>query len=68
MERDKARDDKFFGGSTYHEINYVVSLYDAKKEIREFLKKRYDEKVINYMSHREVYQLIEKELGYKMPN
>jgi hypothetical protein len=67
MKRDKRRDNVFLSSITEDEINYMLCLYDQKKEVREFLKKMCDERVIKYMTHSTVYKLIENELGYKIP-
>lgn len=67
MGRDKARDDKFFNCMDEHEVNYVVGLYEDHDKIRDFLRKKCEDKSIHYSTNLEVYQLIEKELGQEIP-
>jgi hypothetical protein len=67
MARDKVRDDKYFHCSEQHEFNYVAGLYDESDKVRDFLKKRCDDRTINRSTHLEVYQLIKGELGYDIP-
>ena len=64
-ESGKARDDKFFNCKEEHEFYYVSKLYDKKEEVHDFLEKKCESDEINYSTHDEVYELIEKELGYK---
>lgn len=67
MGRDKARDDKYFSCSDQHEIEYVVRQYDDRDGVRKLLKDRCVDKTISYSTNLEVYKIIEKELGYKIP-
>jgi hypothetical protein len=68
MERDKAKDDKFFNCYAEHEINYVAGLYPNRVQVKEFLFKKCREGAIKYATHIVIYQLIEKDLGYSLPN
>lgn len=69
MARDKAKDDKHFNCSEEHEFNYVSGLYpNNKQQVYNFLKLKCSQKVINYSTHKEVYQLIHQELGLPMPH
>lgn len=68
MGRDKAKDDKYFNCSQQHEIDYVAGLYKEKEKVRNFLITKCKDGTIKNNTHKEVYQLIEKELGYPIPN
>ncbi len=68
MKRDKARDDKFFDCTADHEINYVARLYAEKEEVKDFLIKKWKDGTIKYMTHFNLYKLIENDLGYRIPN
>jgi len=68
MKRDKARDDKFFNCFSKHEVNYVAGLYSLRENVKKFLEEKSKDGTIKYMTHRSLYELIEKELGYPMPN
>ncbi|MEX2483643.1 MAG: hypothetical protein WED10_03755 [Brumimicrobium sp.] len=67
MEKDKARDDKFFNCSEQHEVDYVAGLYKDHEGVRELLKKRCADGTIHYSTSLEVYKLVKKELGYDIP-
>lgn len=68
MNRDKARDDKFFSCQPEHEINYVVNLYAGKTEVNFFLQELCKAGIIKYLTHHTLYKLIEKDLGFPVPN
>jgi len=68
MGRDKSKDDEYFHCSEDHEIEYVSNLYDDPEKVRLFLNKKCDSGDINYSKHKEVYELIEDELGFSIPN
>ena len=67
MAKDKAKDDELFNCSEPHEINYVADLYEESQEVREFLKEKCDSEDIHHSTHKEVYELIQEELGYSLP-
>lgn len=68
MARDKAKDDSMFNCSQEHERAYVSGLYGANKsKVEEFLKKKCASKAISNSTHKQVYDLIQKELGYAVP-
>lgn len=67
MAKDKARDDMFFNCSKQNEVDYVAGLYTDSEGVRNLLKKKCDDGSIHYSKHIEVYELIEKELGYDIP-
>lgn len=60
-------DHKHFNCSEQYEHDYIVRQYKdtQRPKVRELLKKRCGDGTINYSTHNEVYELIEKELGYK---
>ena len=67
MKRDKKRDDHFFSCQAEHEIAYVTGLYQDPKKVREFLRENCPGSIIRYLTHMVLYKLIEKDLGYKIP-
>ncbi|HIC3280322.1 TPA: hypothetical protein ACW4KA_001942, partial [Campylobacter jejuni] len=66
MARDKSKDDNLFNCSQDYEHDHVVRQYpkEYQDKIRDFLKKACQNKKIYHSKHKEVYDLIEKELGY----
>lgn len=71
MARDKAKDDTFFNCSQQTEHDYVARLYDTeekRQKVRELLAHACAAQSLHYSTHREVYALIEKRLGYPVPN
>lgn len=66
MARDKSKDDKLFNCSQDHEHDHVVGQYPKEYQdtIRDFLKKACRNNKIYHSTHKEVYDLIKKELGY----
>ena len=69
MSRDKARDDKYFNCQEEYELEYVSNLYGNNRErVYHFLKNKCNLGEIKYNTHKEVYKMIEKELGYKIVN
>lgn len=67
MATDKARNDMFFNCSKESEVDYVAGNYDDSEEVKKFLHKKCEDGTINYSRHKEVYELIKKELGYDIP-
>ena len=69
MARDKAKDDKHFNCEQKHELDYVSGLYpNHEAEVLTLLIKWCKNNTIKYSTHKEVYELIKKELGYSIPN
>jgi hypothetical protein len=68
MLRDKSKDSQFFDWYYEHEIDYVSGLYPDRERVRAFLKAKCDNGEIRHFNHKEIYYLIEKLLGYPMPN
>ncbi len=67
MARDKAKDDKLFNCSQQHELKYVASLYPDHKMVLEFLILRCADGTITNLTHKQVYELIHRELGFPIP-
>lgn len=68
MARNKARDDEFFNCDQEHERDYVARQYpEHYKEVYDFLMQKCQNRQIHYSKHIDVYQLIERELGYPIP-
>jgi hypothetical protein len=68
MDRNKPRDDEFFNCSQEHEYRYVSRLYKLNSEkVHEFLERKCKDGTINYSKHKEVYELIKKELRLEIP-
>lgn len=68
MARDKAKDDLYFNCSQDHEAEYVSGLYGKNKdEVKEFLADKCKSGDIFHSTHKAVYELIKKELGYPIP-
>jgi hypothetical protein len=67
VARDKAKDDLYFNCTQDHEAEYVAGLYPAtaKKEVKDFLERACRTKLLNNATHQQVYDLIDKQLGYK---
>lgn len=68
MGRDKSRDDKFFNCKQEHEDHYVANLYSDSKKVSDFLEKKCASSAIKYSTHKEVYDLIKRELGLSIPD
>jgi hypothetical protein len=67
MARDKAKDDLLFNCSQDHELNYVSGLYAEKTKVKQFLIDNCKNGVIKNYTHKQVYELIQKKLGYSIP-
>ena len=67
MSHDKHRDDQLFNCGQSYELNYVAGRYAQRDKVLKFLQEKCAEKVIYHMTHREVYELIRKELGFELP-
>jgi hypothetical protein len=67
MARDKARDDLLFNCSQEWELKYVASHYPDRDKVYNFLKRKCESREIHNFSHKQVYELIKKELEYPIP-
>jgi hypothetical protein len=67
MARDKAKDDSLFNCGQDWELKYVASHYSDKDKVYNFLKKKCGSDEIYHFTHKQVYELIKKELGYSIP-
>jgi len=68
MARDKSKDDKYFNCKQEHEFEYVSGLYEEKDKVYDYLKAECEDSIVKYSTHEEVYKMIEKDLGYPVPN
>lgn len=69
MGRDKAKDEAYINCDEVHELAYVANLYgDKKDEVLRFLLNKCELGSVNSITHKEVYERIEKNLGLKMPD
>lgn len=70
MARDKTKDDKMFNCSQQHEHKYVTGLYSyyQQDQVSSFLKDGCSSNLIYNSTHKEVYELIKKKLGFEIPN
>lgn len=69
MARDKAKDDKHFNCTQTHENDYVSGLYGYNKDkVSKFLTENCKTNAIKNSTHKDVYELIYKKLGYPVPN
>lgn len=59
-------DHKLFNCSEQHEHDYVTSKYtkEQRLSVRAFLKLKCHDNTLYYSTHKEVYELIKKELGF----
>lgn len=57
-------DHTFINFSQKHELNYIANLYQQSEEVKKELEKIAQEKSSDNLTHKEVYQILEK-LGYK---
>jgi len=67
MARDKEKDDLLFNCSQKHEVDYVAGLYNDSDGVRKLLKEKCASNIIYHSTHKKVYELINKELGYVIP-
>lgn len=69
MARDKSKDDTLFNCAQQYEHDYVVGLYNLGQRpfVRTFLKNGCASNTIYHSTHFQVYQLIQKNLGYSIP-
>ena len=68
LARDKAKDDKHFNCTQAHEADYVAGLYPhAKEEVKTLLASACKDKTLHNSTHRDVYELIKRKLGYSQP-
>jgi hypothetical protein len=68
MDRNKAKDHEFFSCQAESEIDYIVNLYSEKKSVKEFTLDMCKDGVIKYITYHTLYKLIEKDLGFPVPN
>ena len=61
----KEKDDLHFNCSQTHELLYVTSLYEEEPRVFAFLKQSCQSGELRYSTHRQVYEMVEKELGLR---
>jgi hypothetical protein len=67
MARDKSRDNTYFYCSRPKEMHYVAGLYKRKNSVLDYLIKNCQDGSINYLTFLEIYQLIQRDLGFPIP-
>ncbi len=67
MARSKSKDDNVFTSQQTHELNYFAHLYDNNEDVQAFLRRQCAIGSIDNKTHYEVFQFIEKELGFPIP-
>lgn len=67
MGRNKTKDDLELNCHQDSELDYVAGLYEDKIIVKAFLIGSCLNKSIKYLTHMEVYKIIEKELGFPIP-
>lgn len=67
MSRDKQKDDQYFNCREIDELNDLTALYEHTLVVRKFLINRCQTGRISYRTRKDVYALIEKELGFPEP-
>lgn len=68
MKRDKLKDDDLLLCHREGELKYVAELYTHSEDVYNFLKEKLKKGSIRNYTHILVYELINKELGYPIPN
>lgn len=68
MTRDRSKDNELFRCAISHEVEYVSELYENKKTVLAFLFNKCDGHQIFYSTFLEIYEMIEKELGFPIPD
>lgn len=68
MKRNKEKDNKLFNCRQDYELRYVASLYADSSTVYGFLKTKCHEGRVRNLTHTEVYKLINKELGFDIPD
>lgn len=69
MARDRAKDNNIFDASQDQEHNDLVRLYplEQRPRVRAFLLNSCANNTITKTTHREVYKLIQTNIGYPEP-
>ncbi len=67
MARNKLYDNQVFKSNETHKINYFAHLYGKDENVKRFLKRNCALGTIQNKTHKELFILIEKELGIPMP-
>lgn len=67
MDRDLAKDNEIFNCGYPNQLKYVSNLYEDSHKIETFLSLMCVSRKIFSKTYFEIYQLIEKELGFSIP-
>jgi hypothetical protein len=67
--RDRAKDKRLFNCTEFAELNSIVELYAARRQpsVRKFLMNAIADGTIYQDTYMEIYRLIDKKLGYAVP-
>ncbi|TLX75208.1 hypothetical protein E9993_09915 [Labilibacter sediminis] len=67
MSRSKSKDNHVFTCDQTHVLNYLTHLYGKDETVESFLRRHCAKGTIENKTHLELFQMIEKELGYPIP-
>lgn len=69
MKRNKLKDNSLFNCNYEYDLNCISGLYlSYQKEVKSYLIKQCKSGTLKYFTHKDVYELINDELGYPVPN
>ena len=68
MRRNKEKDDLHFNCSLIRELLDVASLYEEEPRVFAFLRQTCQYGKLRYSTYLEVYELIETEFGFPIPD
>jgi len=68
MARNKEKDDLLFNCSQKRELDYLADQYEQSIEVYSFLEYHCKNGNIDNFTHQDVYQYIERKLGYAVPS
>lgn len=67
MSRDPNKDEQYFNCREIDELNDLTALYEHTLVVRKFIINRCQTGRMSYRTRKDVYALIEKELGFPEP-
>ena len=67
MSRDTQKDDQYFNCREIDELNDLAALYEHRLVVRKFIINRCQTNRMSYRTRKDVFALIEKELGFPKP-
>jgi len=68
MRRNKEKDDLHFSYSQLRELLDVASLYEEEPRVFAFLRHSCQSGQLRYSTYMDVYELIETEFGFPIPD